>query len=75
VKGAPPKHDRELRERPFSRAMNRSLDYARAHPDEVRRVIPTFTKTPKAAAAKLRLPVFDSKLDIEEPPDYDELRP
>jgi hypothetical protein len=57
----------------------------------VRRVIPTFTKTPKAAAAKLRLPVFDSKLDregieleakltarygiIEEPPDYDELRP
>jgi NitT/TauT family transport system substrate-binding protein len=47
----------------FSRAMNKSLDYARAHPDEVRKVIPTFTKTPAAAAEKLRLPAFDSKLD------------
>src|SRR4051812_21472871 len=47
----------------FSRAMNKSLDYAQAHPDEVRRIIPTFTKTPAAAAAKLRLPAFDSKLD------------
>src|SRR4051794_3850275 len=47
----------------FSRAMNKSLDYARAHPGEVRRIIPTFTKTPTAAAAKLRLPAFDSKLD------------
>jgi NitT/TauT family transport system substrate-binding protein len=47
----------------FSRAMNKSLDYAQSHPDEVRKVIPTFTKTPAAAAAKLRLPAFDSKLD------------
>jgi NitT/TauT family transport system substrate-binding protein len=47
----------------FSRAMNKSLDYAQAHPDEVRKIIPTFTKTPAAAAAKLRLPAFDSKLD------------
>jgi NitT/TauT family transport system substrate-binding protein len=47
----------------FSRAMNTSLDYARAHPDEVRGIIPTFTKTPAAAAAKLRLPAFDSKVD------------
>src|SRR3954464_5184351 len=47
----------------FSRAMNKSLDYAQAHPDEVRQIIPTFTKTPAAAAAKLRLPQFDSKLD------------
>jgi NitT/TauT family transport system substrate-binding protein len=47
----------------FSRAMNKSLDYAQAHPDEVRQIIPTFTKTPAAAAAKLRLPAFDSKLD------------
>jgi NitT/TauT family transport system substrate-binding protein len=47
----------------FSRAMNKSLDYAQAHPEEVRRIVPTFTKTPKAAAAKMRLPVFDSKLD------------
>jgi NitT/TauT family transport system substrate-binding protein len=71
----------------FSRAMNTSLDYAQGHPDEVRQIIPTFTKTPAAAAAKLRLPAFDSKLDqkgieleaqltakygiIEKPPAYD----
>jgi NitT/TauT family transport system substrate-binding protein len=69
--------------------MNKSLDYAQAHPDEVRQVIPTFTKTPAAAAAKLRLPAFDSKLDqkgieleanltakygiIEKAPAYDDL--
>jgi NitT/TauT family transport system substrate-binding protein len=47
----------------FSRAMNKSLDYARSHPEEVRKVIPTFTKPPAAAAQKLRLPAFDSKLD------------
>jgi NitT/TauT family transport system substrate-binding protein len=73
----------------FSRAMNKSLDYAQAHPEEVRRIVPTFTKTPKAAAAKMRLPVFDSKLDrkgielearltakygiIDEAPAYDDL--
>jgi NitT/TauT family transport system substrate-binding protein len=49
----------------FARAMNKSLDYAQAHQDEVRRIIPTYTQTPAAAAAKLRLPVFDSKLDRE----------
>ena len=40
----------------FARAMNKSLDYAQAHPDEVRRIIPTYTETPEAAAAELRLP-------------------
>jgi NitT/TauT family transport system substrate-binding protein len=49
----------------FSRAMNKSLDYAQANPEEVRRIIPTFTETPKEAAAQLRLPAFDSKLDRE----------
>ena len=73
----------------FARAMNKSLDYAQAHPDEVRRIIPTYTQTPEAAAAKLRLPPFDSELDregieleaeltakygiIEEAPAYDDL--
>jgi NitT/TauT family transport system substrate-binding protein len=73
----------------FTRAMNKSLDYAQAHPDEVRRIIPTYTQTPKEAVAHLRLPVFDSKLDqagieleaeltakygiIEDAPAYDEL--
>jgi NitT/TauT family transport system substrate-binding protein len=73
----------------FARAMNKSLDYAQAHPEEVRDIIPTFTKTPAAAAEKLRLPVFDSALDrkgieleaqltarygiIEQAPAYDDL--
>jgi NitT/TauT family transport system substrate-binding protein len=73
----------------FSRAMERSVWYAQQHPDEVRRIIPTFTKTPPQAAAKLRLPLFDPELDrkgieleaeltakygiIETPPAYDDL--
>jgi NitT/TauT family transport system substrate-binding protein len=47
----------------FSRAMNKSLDYAQAHPEEVRQIIPTFTEVPMAAAQQLRLPPFDSELD------------
>jgi NitT/TauT family transport system substrate-binding protein len=47
----------------FNRAMSRSVDYADAHPDEVRKTIPTFTKIPPAVAAKIRLPVWSSKLD------------
>jgi NitT/TauT family transport system substrate-binding protein len=47
----------------FARAMNKSLEYAQANPEEVRRIIPTYTETPEAAAAKLRLPVFDAELD------------
>jgi NitT/TauT family transport system substrate-binding protein len=73
----------------FARAMNKSLDYAQSHPDEVRKIIPTFTKTPAEAAEKLRLPAFDSKLDrkgieleaqltakygiIDAPPAYEDL--
>jgi NitT/TauT family transport system substrate-binding protein len=69
--------------------MNKSLDYAQSRPDEVRTIIPTFTKTPPEAAAKLRLPAFDSQLDrrgieleaqltakygiIEAPPAYDDM--
>ena len=47
----------------FSRAMNKSLEYAQTHPEEVREIIPTYTETPEAAAAKLRLPAFDAQLD------------
>jgi NitT/TauT family transport system substrate-binding protein len=73
----------------FASAMNKSLDYAQSHPEEVRRIIPTYTQVPKAAAEKLRLPAFDSELDqkgieleaeltakygiIEEAPAYDDL--
>jgi NitT/TauT family transport system substrate-binding protein len=73
----------------FERAMNKSLEYAEANPEEVRRIIPTYTETPKAAVAEMRLPVFDAELDqdgieleadltakygiIEEAPAYEDL--
>jgi NitT/TauT family transport system substrate-binding protein len=73
----------------FARAMNKSLEYADANPDEVRRIIPTYTETPEEAVADMRLPVFDAELDqkgieleadltakygiIEEAPAYDDL--
>jgi NitT/TauT family transport system substrate-binding protein len=73
----------------FARAMNRSLGYARDHPEEVRRIVPTYTETPPEAAQQMRLPVFDAQLDrkgielearltakygiIEEAPAYEEL--
>lgn len=49
----------------FARAMNRSLEYAQENPDEVRRIVPTYTETPPEAAQQMRLPVFDSELDRE----------
>jgi NitT/TauT family transport system substrate-binding protein len=73
----------------FARAMNRSLEYARDNPEEVRRIVPTYTETPEEAAQQMRLPVFDPELDregieleaeltakygiIEEAPSYEEL--
>jgi NitT/TauT family transport system substrate-binding protein len=73
----------------FASAMNRSLEYAQDNPEEVRRIVPTYTETPAAAAQQMRLPVFDSELDregieleadltakygiIEEAPAYEEL--
>jgi NitT/TauT family transport system substrate-binding protein len=73
----------------FASAMNKSLDYAKANPDEVRAIIPTYTQVPKAAAEQLRLPAFDSELDqkgieleadltakygiVDEPPAYGDL--
>jgi NitT/TauT family transport system substrate-binding protein len=73
----------------FANAMNRSLEYADAHPEEVRRIVPTYTETPEEAARQMRLPVFDAELDqegieleadltakygiVEEAPGYEEL--
>lgn len=37
----------------FQRGMDRSLEYAGAHIDEIRKVIPTYTQIPAAVAAKL----------------------
>jgi NitT/TauT family transport system substrate-binding protein len=73
----------------FANAMNRSLEYADANPEEVRRIVPTYTETPEEAAQQMRLPVFDPELDqegieleadltakygiVEEAPEYEEL--
>jgi len=47
----------------FRRAMDKSVDYAQAHQDEVRAIIPTYTKIPAETAARIRLPYFSSKLE------------
>src|SRR3954447_10218329 len=47
----------------FVRAMNKSLDYAQSHPDAVRQIVPTYTKIPKAAAAKIQLPQWSSTVN------------
>jgi NitT/TauT family transport system substrate-binding protein len=73
----------------FANAMNKSLEYADANPEEVRRIVPTYTETPEEAAQQMRLPVFDAELDqegieleadltakygiVEEAPEYEEL--
>jgi NitT/TauT family transport system substrate-binding protein len=46
----------------FVRAMNRSLRYAQTHPDEVRRIVRTYTKIPAAAAEKMVLPHWQADL-------------
>lgn len=47
----------------FDKAVNRSFDYASAHPEEVRRVLPTYTEVPPAIAQKMRLPDFSRYTD------------
>jgi NitT/TauT family transport system substrate-binding protein len=47
----------------FTRAMGKSLDFAQQHPDEVRRIITTYTKTPKEAAAKMTLPTWSADVN------------
>jgi NitT/TauT family transport system substrate-binding protein len=47
----------------FARAMNKSLNYAQSHRDAVRQVLLTYTKIPKEAAAKIKLPIWHSDLN------------
>jgi NitT/TauT family transport system substrate-binding protein len=49
----------------FVRAMNKSLEYAQSHPDEVRTIVPTYTKIPPAAAAHMTLATW--KADLNKP--------
>lgn len=47
----------------FVRAMNKSLSYAQQHPDEVRKIVPTYTKIPPAAAQHMTLPTWKPDLN------------
>jgi NitT/TauT family transport system substrate-binding protein len=47
----------------FVRAMNRSVEYAAAHPDEVRGSLPAFTAIKPALAEEIRLPSLDAEID------------
>jgi NitT/TauT family transport system substrate-binding protein len=73
----------------FVRAMNKSLEYAESHPDEVRDVLLEYTEIPPEAAEAIKLPIWRPDLNrptiellsqlskkyglIEEEPDLDEL--
>lgn len=47
----------------FNKAMNKSLQYAQSHPTAVRRIVPTYTKIPPAAAQKMKLPQWRADLN------------
>jgi NitT/TauT family transport system substrate-binding protein len=49
----------------FVRAMNKSLEYAQANPDEVRRILLDYTEIPPEAAEQIKLPVW--RTDLNEP--------
>jgi NitT/TauT family transport system substrate-binding protein len=46
----------------FVRAMNRSLEYAERHPEEVRRIVRTYTQIPAAAARAMVLPHWSAHM-------------
>jgi len=46
----------------FVRAMNKSLDYAQSHPDEVRDVLLEYTEIPPEAAEAITLPQWRSEI-------------
>jgi NitT/TauT family transport system substrate-binding protein len=48
----------------FVRAMNRSLTYAQAHPQEARQVVLSYTKIPPKVAAKMKLSYWSSDLNV-----------
>lgn len=47
----------------FTRAMDRSVEYARDNEDAVRASIPDFTEIPEDVVERMRLPVFTPELD------------
>lgn len=73
----------------FQRAMQRANEFANDNPDEVRRILTTYTEIPPEAAGEIGLPLLDTELQparfqeladiaqqfeyVEEAPDIDEL--
>ncbi|MCW2567562.1 MAG: putative aliphatic sulfonates-binding protein [Mycobacterium sp.] len=60
--------ERMLKEKPdlvkrFTAAMNESLAYADGHPDEVRKILGTYTKIPADVIAKMTLPKFPAEVN------------
>jgi NitT/TauT family transport system substrate-binding protein len=49
----------------FVRAMNKSTEYAAAHLDEIRDIIPTYTRVRPELARRIKLPKFDATVDRE----------
>ncbi len=47
----------------FQAAINESLQYAQDNPDEVRRIILTYTQIPQEAAQQIKLPSFPQEVD------------
>ncbi|HTV35071.1 MAG TPA: hypothetical protein VMF12_01465, partial [Xanthobacteraceae bacterium] len=47
----------------FKAAIGESLAYAQAHTDEVRQMIPTYTRIPPDVAAKITLPIWPSEFN------------
>ena len=45
--------------------MTKSLDSRQQNPDEVRRIITTYTKTPPEAAEKMALPAWTTEVNAE----------
>lgn len=51
----------------FQAAMNKSLEYASTHEDEVRKIIPTYSEIDPALAESMVLPSWDTDLDPAAP--------
>jgi NitT/TauT family transport system substrate-binding protein len=49
----------------FVRAINKSLEYAQSHPDEVRDILLEYTEIPPEAAEAIQLPIW--RTDLNEP--------
>jgi NitT/TauT family transport system substrate-binding protein len=47
----------------FQAAINESLEYANSNPDEVRRILLTYTQIPEAAAQSIRLPSWPQEVN------------